>query len=1180
MVTPFSTFTGSNKSLLTDALLAPNSGISINTNSIILDASGQDAVNFYNGSLAPLDIGSGLLLTSGTTPGITNTVGWFGTDNSFSSGFNNGDADINAVVNTVFNTLSYDATSLAFNFTANDLTATSISFNIVFGSDEYPEWVDQFVDSAVVMVNGVNYALFNHDPNHPLSVVSSNLAAGYFQNNSTNVLPIEYDGVSHMLKIVAPINPGGATNQIKIAIADTGDHVYDSGIFIANLSAGNIPGSGVVSVTPPGSTTDNSDTVTGSAQDEYIDLKGGNDVAYAGAGDDIIVAGAGNDSVYGGSGEDQIKGDAGNDLLDGGDGVADTAVFSGISTEYNIAYTAVNNSYTITDSKIGSTSEGNDTLLNTELVKFSDGLFALNPSGLTTVSNPAVPPANTPGSVIISGIGSLGNVLTATVGDPDGVSGAVNYQWQISGNGGASWSNIGTNSNSYTVSATDVGNSIQVVASYTDNGAVAESPSSAPKAILETNNGNLVVTLMQLTAPPGTSTINPLTTLLKNAIDLGLSPNLATLSLQNVLAIPGDINIQNYDAYAKLVTNPTNPTALEVETISVQIAILTSLSDDDTGLNLTSAIIEAAANNQTLDLANANDLASILGVDITGITDKADYPQPLREIFDRNNSMADAIADGDDVSAIEQEWQDLLSIQDGINSTSIADLSIDVNQAPTGIATATLPQGVAGSSYIINPANLLTGFTDSDGDVLSVTDLATSVSGGLTNNANGTWTFTPNANYSGPVELTYTVIDGQGGSISGNQLFVIAPNQVIQVFTGTANADNLIGSPMADTLIGLAGNDIYTVNNIGDTVVEALNAGTDTVKASVSHTLANNTENLTLLGTTNLDGTGNSLNNSLIGNTGNNILIGGDGNDIIDGKAGVDNMEGGLGNDIYTIDNVADVVIEALNAGTDTVKAPVSYTLANNTESLTLLGTTNLDGTGNNLNNSLIGNTGNNILIGGDGNDIIDGNAGVDNMEGGLGNDTYTIDNVADVVIEALNAGTDTVKAPVSYTLANNTENLTLLGTTNLDGTGTSLKNSLIGNTGNNILIGGGGTDILTGNAGSDIIVGNLENDTINLGLGDGAVDIVRYAFGDGTDTVNQFVKGIDKLALTGNNFLIDIVTTASDTQFRLGNGAAAGYGTGNLLMTLKGVTGLTATELGAGGTSLDVLNTAQFFFN
>ena len=199
----FTKYTGTGDTTLTNALLASNSGI--NVSNIVLKASGQDAVNFYDGSLGTLGISAGLLLTTGTTPGMTNTVGWFGTDNSVQSGFDNGDADINAVVNTVFQTQSYDATTLEFDFSVADSTATSISFDIVFGSDEYPEWVDQFVDSAVVMVNGVNYALFNHDPNHPLSVISSNLAAGYFQDNTGNVLPIEYDGVSHVLKIVAPI---------------------------------------------------------------------------------------------------------------------------------------------------------------------------------------------------------------------------------------------------------------------------------------------------------------------------------------------------------------------------------------------------------------------------------------------------------------------------------------------------------------------------------------------------------------------------------------------------------------------------------------------------------------------------------------------------------------------------------------------------------------------------------------------------------------------------------------------------------------------------------------------------------------------------------------------------------------------------------------------------------------
>src|SRR6185503_18056596 len=348
----FTPYTGSDITTLTDALLAPASGIVITSGSITLNASGQDAVNYYDGSLAPLGIGAGLLLTSGTTPGPSNTVGWFGQDNSGTSGFNNGDASIDAVVNTVFKTQSYDATTLSFDFTVADPAATSVSFDVVFGSDEFPEWVDQFVDSAIVKVNGVNYALFNHDPAHPLSVVSANLAAGYFQDNAGNSFPIEYDGVSHVLKIVAPIVSGGTVNHIEIGIADTGDHIYDSGIFLANFSAGNIPGSGVV-ITPT-TGTDSSDVLTGSSKDEYYDLKDGDDSCYSGGGDDILVGGNGNDELYAGSGADQLKGDAGDDLLDGGDG-ADTAVFSGVSANYVV--TASGAGFTVIDQNSGPAGE-------------------------------------------------------------------------------------------------------------------------------------------------------------------------------------------------------------------------------------------------------------------------------------------------------------------------------------------------------------------------------------------------------------------------------------------------------------------------------------------------------------------------------------------------------------------------------------------------------------------------------------------------------------------------------------------------------------------------------------------------------------------------------------------------------------------------------------------------------
>ncbi|MCZ7719910.1 hypothetical protein [Pseudomonas aeruginosa] len=68
------------------------------------------------------------------------------------------------------------------------------------------------------------------------------------------------------------------------------------------------------------------------------------------------------------------------------------------------------------------------------------------------------------------------------------------------------------------------------------------------------------------------------------------------------------------------------------------------------------------------------------------------------------------------------------------------------------------------------------------------------------------------------------------------------------------------------------------VDNSGDLVVEASGAGDDTVQASISYSLGADVERLALLGSANLNGTGNSLDNTLIGNSGNNLLDGGLGN--------------------------------------------------------------------------------------------------------------------------------------------------------------------------------------------------------------------------------------------------------------------------------------------------------------
>ena len=134
-------------------------------------------------------------------------------------------------------------------------------------------------------------------------------------------------------------------------------------------------------------------------------------------------------------------------------------------------------------------------------------------------------------------------------------------------------------------------------------------------------------------------------------------------------------------------------------------------------------------------------------------------------------------------------------------------------------------------------------------------------------------------------------------------------------------------------------------------------------------------------------------------------------------------------------------VTEALNDGTDLVQASVTHTLATNVENLTLTGSSAVSGTGNALDNALTGNSGSNTLTGLDGNDTLNpGTAGTDVLVGGLGNDTYIVGRTSGITItEAASAGTDLVVASVTHTLASNVENLTLTGTSAINGTGNTL---------------------------------------------------------------------------------------------------------------------------------------------
>ena len=225
----------------------------------------------FNGVLSNIGLDSGVVLSSGD---IANAIGPNNTSGSTTANTLPGDPDLDLIMSP---TTSFDASILEFDFVP---TSDTVKFNYVFGSEEYMEWVSAtpggINDGFGFFISGPgiagpysggaqNIAII---PGTGLPVTMFNLnlfnnSTYYFDNgdgSGTGTAPdgatVQYDGFTVKMTAVSPVQCG-QTYHIKIAIADGGDDILDSGVF---LEAGSFASSGNVLMT---STTNFGGSVTG-----------------------------------------------------------------------------------------------------------------------------------------------------------------------------------------------------------------------------------------------------------------------------------------------------------------------------------------------------------------------------------------------------------------------------------------------------------------------------------------------------------------------------------------------------------------------------------------------------------------------------------------------------------------------------------------------------------------------------------------------------------------------------------------------------------------------------------------------------------------------------------------------------------------------------------------------------
>lgn len=368
----------------------------------------------------------------------------------------------------------------------------------------------------------------------------------------------------------------------------------------------------------------------------------------------------------------------------------------------------------------------------------------------------------------------------------------------------------------------------------------------------------------------------------------------------------------------------------------------------------------------------------------------------------------------------------------------------------------TLVGGSGNDTYVVR--NTDTVINDMVGSNKLVIDSSASPSGTF---------FTVDLNSPTYAGANITEVDGSDFLQQWKILYLQGNTTKSSTLTGGDGRDKIYGGDLSDTINGGGGDDDIDAGD-GDDVID-----------------------------------GGEGNNSISGGTGADSIISGSGADNIDGgnDASVDTLQGGLGQDIYTIYDTNDIIIDS---GSNKLKLGTSFS-----GNLDLTNTVGYDYTNSGITeidaswmNSAITLTGNatigTTLIGGKGNDT---------LIGGTGDDAYRINSLNDTIIDA--GGSNKIildSATSSGTNLDLTQIYQTAHITEIDSRYQSYNTTLVGNAASSTTIFAGDyNDSIIGGTGDDFISGGRGNDSINGGSGSDTYALGRFS---GTDTIQSISAG------------------------------------------------------------------------